>query len=265
MVVLTYLGIIVMLMALENFLVYHPVRAADDWHAPPDARVQDIEFHSADGVKLHGWWLPHDRPQGALLYCHGNAGNLSHRGEMVLAWGHHMKLSVFIFDYPGYGKSEGKPNEAACYAAADAAYDWLVEQAGIPGDRIIIYGGSLGGAVAVDLAARRPCRALVLTATFTSVPDLAQKIYPWLPARWLVRHRFDNLSKINRCTRPVFIAHGDRDSLIPISQGERLFAAANEPKRFFVLKDHDHYEGPDRAFFAALCQFLKTVEPAATN
>lgn len=263
--VFSYLGIIIVLLALENSLVYHPVRASSDWREPNDSRTRDVEFHSADGTKLHGWWLPQANADGVLLYCHGNAGNLSHRADTVTTWNRYMNFSVFIFDYPGYGRSDGKPSETGCCAAGDAAYDWLVNAAGVKPEKIILYGGSLGGGVAIDLASRRPHRALVVTATFTSMPDLAQKLYPWLPARWLIRHRYDNLEKIQRCTQPVFIAHGDRDTLVPIAQGERLYAAAHPPKQFFVMKGHEHYEGPDEAFFAALRQFLSTAEIRTAN
>src|SRR5262245_129171 len=116
-----------MLLLLENSLLFHPVRATTDWLYPPDARVQDVEFRSADGTKIHAWWLPHPQAEGAMLYCHGNAGNLSHRSTMVYRWHQEMNVSVLIFDYPGYGRSEGKPSEAGCYAAGDAAYDWLTQ------------------------------------------------------------------------------------------------------------------------------------------
>jgi fermentation-respiration switch protein FrsA (DUF1100 family) len=256
-----YVGVILMLLALENSLVYHPVRASDEWVPAPDPRTQDVELVSSARARIHAWWLPHGRPRGALLYCHGNAGNLSHRGEAVMEWHRGLELSVLIFDYPGYGRSGGKPSEAGCYAAGDAAYDWLTKQAGVPAEEVILYGGSLGGGVAVDLASRRPHRALVLCAAFSSLPELAQELYPWLPARWLVRNRFDNLAKIARCHRPVFIAHGDCDTLIDGAHAERLFAAANEPKRYFVMEGHGHYESADEPFFAALRQFLDENAP----
>jgi fermentation-respiration switch protein FrsA (DUF1100 family) len=259
-----YLGVSLLLLFLENALLYHPVPAATEWLDPPNGRVVDVELPGPDGVRLHAWWCPQEGAEGAVLYCHGNAGNLSHRGHGISRWQEWMNQAVLIFDYPGYGKSEGKPSEAGCYAAADAAYAWLTQQAGVPAEQVLIYGGSLGGGVAVDLASRRPHRGLVLVSAFTSVPDMAQKLYPWLPARWLVRNRFDNLGKIGRCTCPVFIAHGDEDCLVPFAQGRRLFAAANEPKFFHAMPGHDHNDGPDRAFYANLRKFLAEAEvPAA--
>ncbi len=248
------------MLALENTLLYRPVRASEEWFEPPNRQVQDITLHSADGTRLHAWWCPRDGADGAVLYCHGNAGNLSYRGGAVTKWQEYLNFSVLIFDYPGYGKSAGKPSEAGCYAAADAAYDWLTHQAAVPPGRIVIYGGSLGGGVAVETARRHPHRALVLVSAFTSIPDMAQQLYPWLPARWLVRNRFDNLAKIGRCTRPVFIAHGDQDRLVPFAHGERLFAAANEPKAFWPLKGHDHNDPPGPDFYRALREFLARAE-----
>jgi fermentation-respiration switch protein FrsA (DUF1100 family) len=260
-----YLGVIVVLLFLENYLIFHPTVAAAGWLAPPNLRVQDIELRTADGTQIHAWWCPREGAQGALLYCHGNAGNLSHRGEGIRRWQEGLKESVLIFDYPGYGKSAGKPHEQGCYAAGDAAYDWLTQQAGIPADRVVIYGGSLGGGVAVDLASRRPHRALVLVSTFTSIPDMAQQFYPWLPARWLVRTRFDNLQKIRQCHRPVFIAHGDEDGLVPYSHGQCLSDAANEPKRFFPMPGHDHGDALAADFFPQLRQFLQEAETRRTG
>lgn len=260
----TCIGVLLVLLALENRFIFAPTRAAEDWEPPPpDLDIQDVELTSADGTRLHAWWMtPRDwRPeQGAVLYCHGNAGNLSYRGEQLRRWRDLMRLAVLIFDYPGYGRSEGKPSEAGCYAAADAAYDWMTSVKAIAGERIILYGGSLGGAVAVNLAARRPHRALVLVSAFSSVADMARLRFPWLPARWLLRTRFDNVCTICTCCRPVFIAHGTADRVVPFAHGERLFAAANEPKEFFAMPDHDHHHTPPPEFYEKLRQFLKRTE-----
>ena len=259
-IAVSYLGVLLVLLAFENALLFRPTRAAEDWGSPPNARVQDVDLQTADGTAIHAWWCPVEGAQGAMLYCHGNAGNLSYRSAQIAAWQYQLKESVLIFDYPGYGKSAGKPSEAGCYAAAEAAYDWLVQTAEVPAERILLYGGSLGGAVAVELARHRPHRALVLLSAFTSIPDMAQKQFPWLPARWLVRNRFDNLAKIGQCTRPVFIAHGDCDGLVPYAHGQRLFAAANEPKVFFTRQGCGHNAPPGQDLFDALRRFLKEVE-----
>jgi fermentation-respiration switch protein FrsA (DUF1100 family) len=263
---LVYLGVLLVLLTVENWLLYHPLRYPESWEEPPPSvRARDVELVTAGGTRVHAWWCPTadwSPGQGAMLYSHGNAGNLSHRGEGVRRWQEQLGLAVLIYDYPGYGRSDGRPSEAGCYAAADAAYDWLTGELGVPPGRVVLYGGSLGGGVATDLAARRPHRALVLVSAFTSIPDMAQEQYPWLPARWLVRNRFDNLAKIGRCTRPAFLAHGTADRLVPYAQGERLFAAANEPKRFFPMEGYGHNHTPGPEFYAALRQFLAEAEGA---
>jgi fermentation-respiration switch protein FrsA (DUF1100 family) len=251
--------VLIVLLFFENKMLFVPTAAGDDWVAPPNGRVQDIIMESADGTRIHAWWCPTanwNPSQGAVLYCHGNAGNLSHRSASIARWQEQLGQAVLIFDYPGYGRSTGKPSEAGCYAAADAAYDWLVQSQKVPPEDILLYGGSLGGGVAVDVANRRPHRALILVSTFTSIPDMAQNRFPWLPARWLVRNRFESLAKIVTCRRPIFIAHGTADRTVPFTQGERLFAAALEPKRFLAMAGLDHNHTPIPEFYVAVRQFL---------
>ena len=248
-----------MLMFFENRLVFIPTRASDDWQAAPSRFFQDVDLVCAKGTKLHGWWCPYADSGQAVLYLHGNAGNLSHRGPSVQKVRDLLKMNVLIVDYPGYGKSEGSPTEMGCYYAADAAYDWLIEQQKIEPERIILYGVSLGGAVAVDLASRKKHEVLVLIKTFTSVPDVGQYRYPWLPVRWLVRNRFNSLNKIEFCARPIFVAHSPDDELIPFALGKKLFDAANEPKDFFTLQG-GHNESLPKEFFASLQAFLLRPE-----
>jgi fermentation-respiration switch protein FrsA (DUF1100 family) len=252
------------LRSLVRYFLFRPVSYTQDWQPPPpDLHIEDVHL-SAVGIPIHAWWAPPlgwEPAQGALVYCHGNAGNLSHRGEGLRRWHQQLGVAPLIFDYPGYGRSGGRPSEAGCYAAADAAYDWLVETAHVPSEKILLYGGSLGGGVAIDVASRRPHRALVLVSTFTSLADMARKRLPWLPAGWLMRRRWDNLHKIRSCRRPVFIAHGTADRLVPFRQGERLFAAANEPKAFFPMNGYDHQHTPGPDFYEALRRFLAEYAP----
>jgi fermentation-respiration switch protein FrsA (DUF1100 family) len=265
--IVCYVGVIVLLMLLETRIVFHPVRASEHWKkTPTNLRVEDVEVTAKDGVGIHAWWCPvagWEPAQGAVLFCHGNGCNLSQRAAAVLQWQKEMGQAVLILDYPGYGWSEGAPTEAGCYAAADAVYEWLTQEQRISPEHVLLYGESLGGGVVVDLASRRPCRALVLEKTFTSVADTAQRLYPWLPARWLVRNRFDSLAKIRRCTRPLFIAHGTEDHLVPFALGERLFESANEPKQFLALQGLDHNSHTPAEFFTALRTFLAQTERTA--
>jgi hypothetical protein len=250
-----YVGVLVVLLFFENWLVFRPAKADQDWQPPPVPEIQDVELTSAAGKALHAWWLPRPKGQGALLYLHGNAGNLSHRGGSMAKLAEILDVAVLIVDYPGYGKSGGKPTEQGCYQAADAGYGWLTQQGFHPQD-ILLYGASLGGGVAVDLASRQPHRALILIKTFTSAPDVGAGQFPYLPVRWLMRNRFDNLKKIKDCRQPVFIVHGTADSVIPYRLGQQLFAAAGEPKEFLTLPDEDHNDPLPPVFFEKLQDFL---------
>jgi fermentation-respiration switch protein FrsA (DUF1100 family) len=256
----SYVGALVVLLALENRLLFPCTTYAQEWYEPaPQMGFDDVQLTSTDGNTIHGWWnapAGWSPERGAVLYSHGNGGNLSMRAENIVRWRNATGKAVLIYDYPGYGKSTGKPTEASCYAAANAAYDWLVDTKKVSPSQLVLLGSSLGGAMATQLASRRECRALVLVNAFTSFPDMAQKTVPWFPARWLVSNRLDNLSKIGKCDAPVFITHGTADTLIPFSQGERLFAAAMEPKRFLPRPGEGHWHPTETTFFDAVLAFL---------
>jgi fermentation-respiration switch protein FrsA (DUF1100 family) len=260
-VALLYCGIVAVFLLLERFLVFRPDTAAVQWFNPADPRTVDVTFRSSDGPLIHAWWLPPERPDdGAFLVAGGNGGNLCYRGTLAADLRRVTGAGVLLFDYPGYGKSEGKPSEAGCYAAGEAAHHWLTTDAKVPENRVVLLGESLGGGSAVELATRHDHRALVLLYTFTTLPAAAKHHYPYLPTHWLMRTRFDNLSKIGRCRRPVFIAHGTADTIVPFPQGEALFAAANEPKEFFRMEGVGHgISGDD--FYDALTRFLQKHAP----
>jgi fermentation-respiration switch protein FrsA (DUF1100 family) len=168
--------------------------------------------------------------------------------------------SVLIFDYPGYGYSQGQPSEVGCYAAAETAYRWLVETRRIPPERILLYGESLGGGVAVEQASRHPHRALILVRTFASVPEVAQaRVASFVGP--LVSERFDSVAKIGRCRQPVFIAQADQDRVIPFAQGERLWAACGGPVEFYRLEGLDHNDPLPEGFFTHLREFLQNRAP----
>jgi fermentation-respiration switch protein FrsA (DUF1100 family) len=255
-----YLGVVVLLASLENRFVYHPVKAAEHWEPPPVPDIEEIELASADGNRLGAWWLPCPGSERSLLYMHGNAGNLSHRGSSIVKLRKWLDVSVLIVDYPGYGKSSGAPSEAGCYAAGDAGYEYLVSQKKCDPKKLILYGGSLGGAVAIDLATRKPHWAVVVDKTFTSAPDIGGDMYPWIPVRWIMRNRFHNIDKVRTLHTPIFISHGDRDRVIPFEHGEALFRAANEPKAFCCLPESDHNDSLPEVFFTELRKFLASHE-----
>jgi fermentation-respiration switch protein FrsA (DUF1100 family) len=262
--ILSYATVVATMVAMETELVYHPRSAAVSWRDRVDPSVRDVDIPTAAGTRVHAWWCPAEGATGALLYCHGNSDNLSNWAEHVAMVRATVGQSVLIFDYPGFGNSPGSPDEAGCCAAAEAAFDWLVRQAGVPPVRILIYGVSLGGGPAVDLAAKRPHRALLLACTYTSLPDVGAARYPWLPVRLLMRNRFDNLSKIGRCTGPVVITHGTADTLFPLAHGEALFAAAAEPKSFLPMPGVGHVD-PDAEFFRRAREFIERVEKSSSG
>jgi uncharacterized protein len=259
---LTYLGIIVVFWFLERRLVFRPSSAEEAWLKAEDERSQDVTFTTADGNTIHARWIPPETLQhGAVLVTNGNGGNLTHRGRLAADLRKTLGAGVLLFDYPGYGKNAGTPTEESCYAAGESAYKWLTEQQKIAPNRIILCGESLGGGTAVELATRHEHRALVLIYTFTSLPAAAKYHFPFLPTYSLMKTRFDNLSKIKRCTRPVFFVHGTADRVVPFSHSEQLYAAANEPKYFLRLEDFGHSMLLGEPFLSELAKFLNAHAP----
>ena len=242
------------MMVFENSLIYFPMNFPEDDWAPRGIAVEDARFTAADGTKIHGWYVPHEQPRAVVLFCHGNAGNITHRADIIRALHDRVGVSVLVFDYRGYGKSEGKPDEPGVLADARAARTWLAQKAGVAENRIVLMGESLGGAVAVDLAADG-ARALILENTFSSMPDVAAFHYPWVPVRLLMRTQFNSAAKIRAYHGPLYQSHGDRDSIVPLEFAKRLFDAANEPKRF-LLVDRGR---PQRPPVAAVLRQVKGV------
>ncbi len=258
-----YVAVILVLLTLEDGLVFHPVPATKRWLDPPAGfAAEDVALHLVDGTALHARWFPLQGAAGAALVCHSRAGNLSLElpAEQLAGWHQVVGVSVLIFDYPGYGRSGGRPSEVGCYAAAEAAYTWLTREQGIEPSQVLLYGRSLGGAVAAELGGRRPHRALVLVSPPTSLPDVALDYFPLLPARLLMRNRFDTLARVGQCSRPVFVAHGTRDRLVSFAQGRAVCAAANEPKRFLTVEGAGHGNCVTPMFFAQVRRFLTDVE-----
>ena len=258
-ILIAFLVVVVAAMFLEESLVYFPVAYPEgDWQ-PEGLAFEDARFQAADGVRLHGWYVPKENARAAVLFCHGNGGNLTHRIDALDMLHRWVGASVLIFDYRGYGRSEGRPSEAGVLADARAARAWLAKREKIGEDDVVLLGESLGGAVAVDLAARDGARALVLESTFDSLPEVAAYHYPWLPVRWAMRTRFDSASTIAEYHGPLLMAHGDADTIVPIRFGRRLFEAANEPKQFVLLPGHDHNEPMPTSYYDALAEFLKQL------
>ena len=245
-------------MTLEERLIFHPrpFKIADE--RPRDAEFEDVMIDSQK-ARLHGWYQGVERPTAVVLYCHGNAGNIFSRGWVVRLFRDHLNCSVLVFDYRGYGKSTGVPSEAGVLADARAARRWLAQRAKIAEKDVVLVGTSLGGAVAVDLAAKDGTRALILGSTFTSLPDVASSFFFGMPTRWLINARLDSLSKIAAYHGPLFQTHGDADAIVPFALGQKLFAAANEPKQFIPLPGAGHNDPPTPELVQQLRRFLEAL------
>ena len=231
-----YAVILLLIYFFQPRLVYFP-QVERELATTPRAiglEYEDVSLHTADGVTLHGWWVPAQSARGTVLLLHGNAGNISHRLG-YLAMFSRLGYAVLIFDYRGYGRSGGSPGEDGTYRDAEAAWQHLAEARKLKARDIVIVGESLGGGVATWLAVKYPPRALILASTFTSVPDLGARIYPWLPVRLLARIEYANLDRIRQIDVPVLIAHSRGDDIIPFAHGEALFDAARAPKQLLVM------------------------------
>lgn len=229
---------------------------------PADAGLEyeEVKLSAADGIELHGWYLPNPGSRRTLLFFHGNGGNISHRLDSLLIF-HRLGLNTLIIDYRGYGKSSGTPSEQGLYRDGDAAWQYLIDQRGFKPEEIVVMGRSLGGAVAVWLAAKQQPAALIVESSFTSVREMARDLFPLLSRLTPLRYRFNSAAALTRVHCPVLIAHSREDEIIPYVFGENLYLVANEPKRFLTLKgDHNGgfllsqplYEEGLRAFLSRL-------------
>ena len=265
---LAYGGFAALLFLFQDKLAYYP-QIGREIHATPREAGMDYEeltLATDDGERLDAWFIPaqgQTHSQAVVLFLHGNAGNISHRMDSIAMF-HRLGYGVLIFDYRGYGRSSGKPSEAGLQRDAAAAWDHLTRQRGIPPRRIVLFGESLGGALAARLAVQERPGALVLSSVFTSVPDLAADLYPWLPARWLARLRYDTRASLAQTSCPVLVAHSPDDEIIPFRHGQRLFAAAPGPKAFLRMAGghNDGFIFMRPAWVDVLAGFLREhVEP----
>ncbi|MBS0204335.1 MAG: alpha/beta hydrolase [Planctomycetes bacterium] len=256
----SFMGPLSPLRPLERSIVFQPARfPVGEWE-PGSIAPEDVQFTAKDGVRLHGWYVPHPNPTAVALVCHGNGGNVSLLAETLSILNQRHNLSVFAFDYRGFGRSEGKPSEQGLYQDARAARAWLAARENIAETDIVLMGQSLGGAVAVDLAAKDGARALVLASTFTSLPEVASNLMPVLPVRFLMTYQFDSVSKIRDYHGPLLVSHGSADELVPFELGRKLFnAAGTDNKQFVEVAGGRHNDPQPEAYRQALEQFLIKV------
>ncbi|SUZ52004.1 uncharacterized protein METZ01_LOCUS4858, partial [marine metagenome] len=251
---------------LAKRFVFFPV--TELLYTPNDVNLgyEDVRIQTSDGLELRGWFVPGEpwAASGAdsnvtWLWFHGNGGNIGHRiGELALAH-HRMGANIFIFDYRGYGESEGTASEKGIYLDSRAVIEYLASRPDVDRDRIVYLGHSLGTAVAVELALNRPPMAMVLVSPFASVRNMANLMLPFPLLGWLVWNHFDSISRICQIDAPILVLHGDQDEIVPISQGRKLYEAANQPKRFQTLEGaahNDTYEVAGEQYWGAIESFL---------
>ncbi|WP_416139609.1 alpha/beta hydrolase [Halomonas sp. HK25] len=239
---LVYLLVVALAWAFQERLLYLPHMGREHIGTPADRGLvwEPVTLETEDGLALDAWWLPHEQPRASLLFLHGNAGNISHRLDSLVQF-HRLGLSVLILDYRGYGRSEGRPSEAGLALDAQAGWHWLQEEAGQAPGQVVLFGRSLGAAVAVELAEAREAEgerpaAVILESPFRSVPELAQRVYPFLPARWLARFSHDTETHVRGIAAPLLVIHSRDDEIIPFAEGEAVYRAAREPKTLLEIR-----------------------------
>jgi uncharacterized protein len=261
------IGATLFLMIFEKQLIYYPAGGLDVTPKALGLPFEDVTLDVEPGVKIHGWFIRGSKePRAAtILFSHGNAGNIGDRLDRVLSW-RDLGADLLLYDYRGFGRSTGSPDEQGTYLDGRAAYDYLVKSRGVDPKRLVLMGESLGCAISIQLALDRPAAGLVLEAPFASIPHMASAIYPFLPARFFVRTRYDNLDKISRVTAPLLVVQGTRDEVIPVEQGKMVFDAASSAKEYLAVEGAHHndvYVVGGARYKTTLAGFLARVVPQA--
>ena len=239
-IVISLLALNVLMYIQQPSMIFYPMR---DMHQVPSdwgMNYDDVTLNTSDGIALNGWYVPRSGSKQAVLFFHGNAGNISHRRDSIEIF-HRLGLNVFILDYRGYGKSQGKPDEQGLHLDAKAGWQFLIEEKGFSADKIVIFGRSLGGAVAARLASEVSARGLILESTFSSAKDFANSVFTILSRLVYVRYDFNVAQKIQRVNYPVLILHSPDDEIMPFNLGEKVYQSANKPKRFVQMKGDHNY------------------------
>ena len=252
---------------LEKRFVFFPTSEVE--FTPEDAGLafEDTFFTTHDGLRLHGWYVAGTTGL-TLLWFHGNGGNIGHRVAELVMLHRRLGANLLIFDYRGYGISQGTPSEQGTYRDARAALAYLRQRPDVAPEKLVYFGHSLGSAIALELAAAHPPLGLILVSPFASVSDMSRLVFPLLPAGWLVRNKYNSLARISKVGSPLLILHGELDDTVPISQGKKLYDAANPPKRFERLPEAGHndaFEGGGVAYWSALEEFIGALEPGGSG
>lgn len=241
--------------------LYKPI--SDMPYTPEELALdyENVTLQTADGVKICAWYIPAANAKKTVLFCHGNGGNMMHRLDSINVF-NEFGLNCFIFDYRGYGKSEGKPTEEGTYLDAQAAYYWLTNQKHIPPEKIIIFGRSLGGSIAAHLASKVKSASLIVESAFTSYVAIGAKFYPYMPIKWFARFKYNTLEYIKNVHCPVMVIHSRSDELVPFEFGLELYENANEPKEFIEIfgKHNDDFLVSSEIYRKAWKKWLKFLE-----
>jgi fermentation-respiration switch protein FrsA (DUF1100 family) len=240
---------------LDELLLFYPSKYPDGNWKPKGLNFEDAWFSGEDGVRLHGWYCACQNARAVLLYAHGNGGNLSYDGALMEYFQQRLHVTAFIFDYRGYGRSEGLPTVEGILKDARAARTFLARRTGVKEAEIVLMGRSLGGAVVTQLAAEARPRGLILESTFSSLQEVASYHYPRLA--WLVpANKLDSVAQMARYQGPLLQSHGDADHTIPYAMGMKLFRAATGPKRFVRIPGGDHNDAPSVEYYRHLDRFI---------
>ena len=254
-----------MIFGLEKLILYLPERKLEATPLHEGLAYEDVWFSARDGLRLHGWFIPAAGARFTVLWFHGNAGNISHRVNNLKYLHRLLGVNVFIFDYRGYGQSEGRflnLSERATYSDGAGAVDYLRGREEVRDTRIVYFGRSLGAAVAVEIARTAPPAGLILETTFTSIRDMSKVVLPYFPIRSLLRTRYETVKKLPELYVPLLIVHGDQDEVVPLEQAQRLLEAANPPKRLYTIHGAHHndtYIVGGEAYFRTLDEFLRRL------
>lgn len=261
LVAVAYLLTLLVMTFIERWLVYPaPSVAEGEWN-PTEFSVEDAEFASRDGTRLHGWFYEHDSPERVILLLHGNGEHVASAGPDLPFLSQMFHASVMVFDYRGYGRSGGRPHEAGIIEDGIAASKWLAQRTGVPPGEQVLIGRSIGGAIAIAMAERQGAGCLVLQNTFARLTDVAARLFPWFPVRYFMFNRYPSIERIQNYHGPVFSCHGTADRLVPFAQGRAVFEVApTDRKQFYALEDLDHNDPPTPNYWRQLAVFLDGLE-----
>ncbi len=225
---------------LEDKLIFHPDLRIYRTPAELGLKFDDVYFSTSDLVRLHGWYIPYGGATTTLLWFHGNAGNISHRVENIRLLHDKVKINIFIFDYRGYGRSTGTVSEVGTYLDGEAAIEYLRLRYSVEPAHLVLFGRSLGAAVAAEMASRVHSAAVILESPFVSVREMAREIAPFLPIGPLLKTQYDTAAKVRNIKSPLLVLHGDKDEVVPFSQGKKVFDVAPQPKWFYRIAGAGH-------------------------